>query len=87
MFLVGRGGREGRALDESRWDIIVIIIIIIATKLHGESDSFVSNMQMTTGVKEGALRVEAADRFPPNLALEMKVEVEGTQGKRWRVVR
>ena len=33
-------------------------------------------MQMTAGVKVEARRVEAVDRFPPNLVLGRKVEVE-----------
>ena len=28
MFLVGRGGREGRALDETRWVALVVVSVL-----------------------------------------------------------
>ena len=42
---------------------------------ESKSKKFVAKMQMTAGVKVEARRVEAVDRFPPNLVLGMKVEV------------
>ena len=29
MFLVGRGGREGRALDETRLVAVVVVIVLL----------------------------------------------------------
>ena len=56
--------------------IAIICIVIITTKRESKSKKFVSKMQMTAGVKVEARRVEAVDRFPPNLVLGMKVEME-----------
>ena len=38
MFLVGRGGREGRALDETRLVVIVVVIVIVLSAVGAERD-------------------------------------------------
>ena len=38
MFLVGRGGREGRALDETRLAVVVVVVVIVIVLLAVEAE-------------------------------------------------
>ena len=37
VFLVGRGGREGRALDETRFVVVVVVVVIVIVLLAVEA--------------------------------------------------
>ena len=78
MFLVGRGGREGRALDETR--LVAVVVVIVSLLLFVAIVVFVVGIfpmkkffkltdwlqRIFSDAREEAQKAGAADLSPPN---------------------
>ena len=95
MFLVGRGGREGRALDETRLVAVVVVIVllllfvaivvfVVGIFLMNKFSKLTDWLQrIFSDAKEEARKAEAADLSPPN-SVKRRRRMIRMVVRRWR---
>ena len=95
VFLVGRGGREGRALDETRLVAVVVVIVLfllivaivvfvvgifLMNKFFKSTDWL---QRIFSDAREEARKAEAADLSPPN-SVKRRRRMIRMVVRRWR---
>ena len=96
MFLVGRGGREGRALDETRLVAVVVVIVllllfvaivvfVVGIFLMNKFSKLTDWLQkkIFSDAREEARKAEAADLSPPNSVKRRRWMIR-MMVRRWR---
>ena len=96
MFLVGRGGREGRALDETRLVAVVVVIVflllfvaivvfVVGIFLRNKFSKLTDWLQrIFSDVKEEAQKAGAADLSPPNSVKRRRRRMMRMVVRNWR---